>query len=639
VAELADAHVALRARAGSRAPIPAVHRVADDQEPTAATSSRRSGPLFPAAVIALYSALGIAAYWPLLPGASHRLPYQIYGDPVEVVWFFGWTAHALATAHNPFFSTAANVPYGVNMAQQTFAPLLGVLFAPLTLLVGPVSSVTACFVAAMPLSAASAYAVLRRWRLWAPAAALGGLAYGFSPFVVNQGTQHLQFEFLPLPPLIVACLVELVTRPRHPLRWGLALGGLVTAQFLISSEFLAITAVVSVVGLVMTVAYRAQLHRDDLRAAAGPALRGAGTAAAVAGALLAYPIWYQFAGPGHYNGPPWGYLTGYNAHLLEFVAPTQNQLFHPALGASGASFYADSFLTDGAYLGFGVLVVVAVLGWLGRRSARMRLTATLGLASALLSFGPYTYVGGDHRVILPFYFLSKLPALGDIIPIRFSFATAACVAAMLAFGLDGIHRYHPAGRSAIGPPEPTAHANRAAAWPANVALAAVWLVVGVTWLPAFPLTTQAVRTLPTAVTRAIPAGDPTVLTYPYPRTSHDTAMLWQAAAGFSFRLVGVYAMVPQPDGSPAPQSPPLDPPSVQVFLSAEEGAQGVGGLPLASLPGLAVETREFVVRQHVGAVLVSLAEPNAATVARVFSAALGPPTLATEGFELWVTAR
>lgn len=587
--------------------------------------------MFSGLVIAVYAALGIGAYWPMVPGSSHRLPSQIYGDPVELVWFFGWTAHALATAHNPFFSAAANVPYGVNMAQQTFAPLLGALFAPLTLLAGPVFSATLCWVAAMPLSAASAYAVLRRWQIWPPAAAVGGLAYGFSPYMINEGTQHLQFLFVPLPPLILACLVKLLTRPRHPLRWGAALGALVAAQFFISSEFLAITAIVSVLGLVLAGAHNARVDRDCLRAIVGPALRGVGVAVGTAGALLAYPIWFQFDGPGHYNGPPWPNLYGYNAHLLEFVAPTPNQLVHPALGAIGANFFAESYLADDAYLGFGVLAAVAVLAWISRRSNCVRLTAALGLFSAVLAFGPYAYVGGT-QAFLPFFYLSKLPALGDIIPIRFSFATAACVAALLAFGLDRI------ARGGFGGREPTVPVQQGVRWSAYGALAAVSLVVGVTWLPAGPLPSQYVNVLPSTITKALPANNPVVLTYPYPRVGQDTAMLWQAGAGFSFRMVGVYAMVRQPNGSPAPESPLLDPSAVQLFLAAEGGGPNRISAPDLSLADLAGQTRDFVVRQHVGAVLLSLSAPNATTVSAMFSSALGPPSLTSHGFELWITA-
>ncbi len=148
---------------------------------------------------------------------------------------------------------------------MTSTPLLGVLFTPLTLLAGPVASVTVCFVLAMPASAAAAYAVLRRWKIWAPAAALGGLAFGFSPYMINEGSQHLNLVFLPLIPLIVATLVELCNRPRHPLRWGAALGGLVAAQYFISSEVLALTVLMSIVGLTIAGAYRAQTKPGELR--------------------------------------------------------------------------------------------------------------------------------------------------------------------------------------------------------------------------------------------------------------------------------------------------------------------------------------------------------------------------------------
>jgi hypothetical protein len=578
-------------------------------------------------VVAVYAALAITAYWPLLTSGSQRLVTQVYGDPVQMVWFFGWTAHAITTAQNPFFTTAANAPYGVNMAQLTFAPLLGLLFAPLTLLAGPVASVTACFVMAMPLSAASAYAVFRRWNIWAPAAALGGLAYGFSPYMVNEGSQHLNLVFVPLPPLIVATLVTLLNRPHHPLRWGAALGGLIAAQYFISSEILTITAVVSIVGLLMAGAYWASTDPNDFRAAVGPALRGAVVAAAVAAILLSYPIWYAFAGPHHYIGTPWPDTAKYNAHLSDFVAPTPRQLVP---GATGARLYAHSSLLDGAYLGWAVLAVAAVLLWWRRRSARIRLTAALGAFSALMSFGSYTSVYG-RGVTLPFGDLSKLPTLGDILPLRFSFATTACVAALLTFGLDA-HR-----RSTVRGPKP-AGGTKAGSWRANMALAVVCVVVVVTWLPAWPFPTQSVESLPSAVTRAFPAGNPLVLAYPYPLTDEDMAMLWQAEDDFSFRLVGVYAMVPQLDGWPAAQSPLLQPPAVQEYLAAEEA--GLSTYPAVSRRvDEAAQTRDFVNHQHVGAVLVSLSAPHATSVARTFTAALGPPKLTSGGFELWVTAR
>lgn len=603
--------------------------VSSELEPTSSTPGWRRRHGFSLTVIAVYFALGIAAYWPVLSQASGRLVSQVYGDPSQMVWFFGWTAHALATAQNPFFSSAVNAPNGLNLAQLTSTPLLAVLFAPLTLLAGPVVSVNVCFVLAMPASAASAYAVLRRWKVWAPAAALGGLAFGFSPYMINEGSQHLNLVFLPLLPLIVATLVQLFNRPRHPLRCGAALGGLAAAQYFISSEMLALTALMSIVGLTIAGAYWAQTKRGELRAVIRPAIKGVAVAVGVSVVLLSYPIWFGFAGPDHYTGPTWRALPGYTAHLSDFVAPTPLQLIRPVMGARGASLYRASSLLEGAYLGFGVLAVVALLVLVCRRSPRVRLAAALGAISALLSFGSYADVNGKGAP-LPFLVLAKIPMLEDIIPVRFSVVTAACVAAVLAFALDWIHR------DGAHRPEPAFRSN-SANWRANASLAAVFLVVGLTWLPAWPFSSQSVQKLPSTVVRDLPHSDPLVLTYPYPITAHDTAMLWQADANFPFRLSGVYAMVPQRDGLPAAQAPLLHPDAVQEYLAAEEaGSTSRYPWPSPNVDMVA-QIREFVVHQHVGAVLVNLSTANAARVGDRLSAALGPPRLTSGDWELWVT--
>ena len=57
--------------------------------------------------------------------------------------------------------------------------------------------------------------LLRRWVRWTPAAFVGGLVFGFSPFVfVNLAGGHLMTGVLVLVPLMVACLDELLIRQR-----------------------------------------------------------------------------------------------------------------------------------------------------------------------------------------------------------------------------------------------------------------------------------------------------------------------------------------------------------------------------------------------------------------------------------------
>ena len=94
-------------------------------------------------------------------------------------------------------------------------------------------------VLAMPMSASAAFMVLRKWEVWRPAAALAGLIYGFSPYMVGESLGHLSLVFLPLPPLIALTVVSIAKKQGSPLWLGTRLGLLVTAQFLISPEVLA----------------------------------------------------------------------------------------------------------------------------------------------------------------------------------------------------------------------------------------------------------------------------------------------------------------------------------------------------------------------------------------------------------------
>ena len=191
--------------------------------------------LLPTAVVATYLVLGLVAYWPVLPGISNRLFGQ-GTDYVLSAWFIGWVPHAIAHGLNPFFTNAMFVPTGVNLAQNTASPLLGLLGAPLTEAFSPLVTTNVLMVLAMPVSATAAFVVLRKWKVWLPGAALGGLVYGFSPYMVGQGADHLVFTFVPIPPFIALTIVSILQRKGSPWRLGLQLGLLVVAQYLICAR-------------------------------------------------------------------------------------------------------------------------------------------------------------------------------------------------------------------------------------------------------------------------------------------------------------------------------------------------------------------------------------------------------------------
>ncbi len=148
------------------------------------------------------------------------------GDTSLFTWFLDWPAYAAAHGLNPLYSTAIHVPYGVNLLTNTSVLAVGVVLAPVTWLFGPVATLNVALTLAPALSALAMFVLLRRWVSWSPAAFIGGLFYGFSPFVLVSLTDaHLMLGLAVVPPLVVACLDEMLMRQaRRPVPVGIGLG-------------------------------------------------------------------------------------------------------------------------------------------------------------------------------------------------------------------------------------------------------------------------------------------------------------------------------------------------------------------------------------------------------------------------------
>ncbi len=519
-----------------------------------------------AIVICAYFLIGVVLFWPDLQEFSHHLAGSGW-DYAQTVWFLDWIPHALAHGLNPFASSALLVPTGVNLAQNTASPLLGLLIAPLGPLLNSVERANLLLMLAMPLSATAAFVVLRVWRVWAPAAALGGLVYGFSPYMVGQSRDHLELIFVPLPPFIVLAVVSIVQRRGSSIRLGVQLGLLVTAQYLISPEITAIVTVFAVAAVTIA-AIRDRRQATEL---APFVLRSAGIALVVAGLLLGYPVWMVIGGPQHFTGSTWPKINPYHNDLLSFVVP--GPLQHVSLGMRQAGIHLDFWngpTEAGGYIGIPTLLVVGLLIWRSRRSGRIQLAGVLLLGAAILSLGPYlAFNRSQTHFPLPFLLLYRLPLLNDILPSRLCFAEAACVAAVIAFGLDDAYRAR-AGRGEDARDSPRRDLRRL-----YVVFTCVALVVVVTLLPQErPRPASQPEPLPAAIRRAIPSGDPVTLTYPFPTQFTMQPMSWQTEDGFGFRLLGGYAYHPDAGGHPTLIPNVMRPSDLQQFLVGQDAETG-----------------------------------------------------------------
>ncbi len=601
-----------------------------------------------ALVVSVYCLIGLIAHWPLLPADPSRVYLSCdCGDMSQTIWFLAWTPHAILTGHNPFFTTAMNYPVGVNLAQNTLMPLLGVLAAPVTATLGPVASANLWMVLAMPLSATSAYLVLRHWRLEVPAAALGGLLFGFSPYLVGQGIGHLDLAFVPLVPLIVLVLVDLARVPAHPLRLGTVLALLIVAQFFVSPEVLVTALILCAVGVLASGVRQAVRDRAALVRHAVPMALGLGVAALIVGVLLAYPAWFELAGPHHFVGSAQGPHNAYRADLVDFVVPSPHQWLAPGgLRAWGDRLTRRVGVEDGAYLGAPVLVLAAWVAWRSRAAARTQLAVVVGLAAAVLSLGPHLVVDGRATGIpLPFLLVARLPGLASILPIRISFETDAALAALLAFGVDDQWRRVRA-RGSRGPRTPVSerrgrfeHARRRSPLPGRAWLlvAGVLVVTGLTLAPQWPDPSSPATTAPASLAHLAPAArTPVVLSYPFAIYPQDQVLAWQAATGFNFRLIGSYALVPSPTGAAMAHPSTLPPADVEVYLDAMEGAQPIVDGPVPAVDATLVrDTASFLHRYRVGLVVVDRRTRHAGAVARLFARALGRPPRRAGRLDVW----
>jgi hypothetical protein len=575
-------------------------------------------------IIVVYFAIGYIAFWPVVPGLSRHL-FSAYGDLALTSWFLGWLPHSITHGLNPFFTNALFVPTGVNLAQNTEAPLLGLVMTPITLVFGPVVSANVLMVVSMPISATAAFVVLRKWEVWIPASALGGLLYGFSPYMIGQASAHPVFIFTPIPPFIALTVEAILNRRGSPRRLGIQLGLLIAAQYLISQELLATVALLTLIAIVLVFIHRRSMAWSLLRSAAWPL----GIAVVVAAAILAYPIWMLVAGPQHASSPV--FSAPYHNDLFSFVAPGPLQRVSLGLRSWGNHLVSPLGVTESdAYIGLPLLILSGFFAFRSRRSHRMQLAVLIGVVAGLLSLGRRLAVNGHLTPIpLPFWLLGHLPLLNNLLPSRLAFGTAACLSAVVAFGLDDlrhvrarIHR-HSRGPSVLSLPK------------VRIAMASLTLVVLVaTLLPQWPYPTLPADPLPAAVIRAIPSGDPVAMTYPYDTDFVIQPMIWQLEAGYSFRLLGgdAYAANPRGDGSTIPDR--MVPPDLQEFLSGQENIV-LYGPPLAVTPRLVAATLTTVARYHIELVVVDDTADGSGPVQRLFDEAVGPPKVTSGGFSLW----
>lgn len=582
-------------------------------------------------VIATYATVALIANWPAWPGDS---AVTRQGDPSLAIWFISWWPHAIAHGWNPFFTTSMNYPVGINLEGNTSMPLLALLLSPVTMLVSPIASLNILNWLAFPASASAMYFVLRRWTHWPLAAAIGGALYGFSPYMVGQDLDHVLIAFVPLPPLIFLCIYELFVRQTgSSRRWGTALGGLFVAQFFISQEIAATTALVGIIGLTVLMIARPRQVVAAIRFAAP----GGAIAFIIAAVLLAYPLWAAVAGPYHYSGPAHG--GGLNADLLGAFLPTSKELLTPAAWVThGDLLVAGNVPENGSYLGAPLVTLLAYVAVRYRRDRWIRFGTVLLVLTWMLTLGGRLLVNGTPTSIpLPWTIFEKAPLFDNLLSVRLNLYVYFFVALLVGMGLDQVRL----GHGALREKEITWRSIRTLrkARPRSMLITLLTVATVLSLVPRWPNLGTGLSEVPsyfsTPAVDRIPLGS-VVLISPYPSVAETLPDLWLAIAGSRFKIIGGYGQFAVSTGGSSVFPAILQPSSIETYLFAEVAG---GGFPNSKVPTagplLVHQMRTFLIRYHVGTVLYTTAGSFPQNVATLFTETLGSPSAAIGGVTAW----
>ncbi len=565
-------------------------------------------------------------------------------DSGQEIWFISWPAYALRHAITPFFSPALWSPSGVNLLNNTSAPIAGITLSPVTWIFGPVLSTNLALTLAPGLSVWSCWWACRRFVRWTPAAVIAGLLFGYSPFVVSSvALGHLSIALLVVPPFVVVLLHEVCVRQQMKASVaGILLGLLICVQFMISVEVLAIMSIAAGIGLIAC----AVASPKRTRAALPYAGRALSTAFVIAVVLLAWPTWYLLAGPRHISGTP---IAG--------VASIDAQLFHLwSAGPTYRFFNPTATIAVGTpvdFLGIGIVVLALASLVVARRRAMSWVLAAVALVCLVLSWGTSIWLSPTHKlsgVWLPWRIFTAFPILGDIAPIRFAIFVDLACALLIAIGIDTVSRWGLFGRPAASVGEATGtiagtgSGFQARARRINIVfkacfVGALTLAVVPQWLTyEVPLPAQKV-TLPqwfATVGKRIAPGS-TVLTYPFPMSATlvSQPLVWQAVDGMRFRLAGGYVKVPGSSGRTLTTGAP----GSAVRFLYDLTADPVLATPIPVSPRQLQSLRVAIRKWGLSAIVVNDLGPRPSEAAAIFTATTAKEPESSHGSWVWNLSR
>ncbi len=464
------------------------------------------------------------------------------GDPELYMWMLTWVPYSLGHGLNPFFTDFLLYPHGGNLLWSLIPIVPGLLLSPVLVLFGPVAGYNLTMTLALALSAWCAFLVIARLVQDRVAAFVGGLIFGFSPYMLAHALGHPNLVICVMPPLVLWILAELLVWKRRP-AWqpGIALGVLSGLQLLTTPEILFTTAFITALGMLVLAALRWRQVMTDVRRV----LEALAYALIAFVPIAAYPLYFLYFGPQQVHGIVREQDT-FVTDAMNFFVPTYVQLLAPRSVIAAAGGWTGGAAEWNAYIGIPLIALLAFIAVRWRRNLLVAWAAALAAVTAVLSLGPHLHLAGQihFHVPLPWLALQRLPLFDNVLPARLMLFFYLLAGIAVAVFIRDVRRSPVAWRRGAG-----------------------WLWVGASLaalLPAVPWTVTP-NPVPAFFTgsevQRIPAGS-VALVAPFSTApgfqlgpGQDSAtypMLWQLASGMRFKMPEGALDVQDVDGRPTP---------------------------------------------------------------------------------------
>ncbi len=352
-------------------------------------------------------------------------------DHAQFAFFFTHAAEAFTQLQNPLYTTVLNSPLGVNMMANTSFLGMTVPLIPVTLLLGPSISYNLALTIGLAGTATAWYVFLRRHvTARRPVASVSAAFCGFAPGLIGHGNGHPNLVAQFMLPLILSGVIRLRESAR-PVRSGILLGLMITYQLLLNEELVLFAALACGVMGIVYVASRPQQSRVEARRF----LTGLGVAAGVSVVLAAYPLWFQFFGPQHYQGP-FGWAAGFRLDLSDWPAWPQHSVF---TWLTSAKTVNDNPPESNAFFGFPLLVLAAVAAVALWQDLTARIASVTAIVFASLSLGDPVTLGDQSTGYRgPWGLVSGLPVFDSVIVARLALIVVGAVGVLLAVAGDRV---------------------------------------------------------------------------------------------------------------------------------------------------------------------------------------------------------